>query len=90
MICWTVLAAALVAVLLLPENRYDWMREMDPSIPAGAIEDGADSHVPAGLAVVMGVGAAAAIAWASPGCRRWMALTAGLVIALLWAVKFSG
>ncbi|GHU31701.1 hypothetical protein FACS189497_12740 [Betaproteobacteria bacterium] len=29
----------LFLLLLLSSGKYDWMREVDPSIPAGAIED---------------------------------------------------
>jgi hypothetical protein len=38
-IAHTIYAIGLFVVMTMPNNKYDWMQEIDPSIPAHAIED---------------------------------------------------
>ncbi|GKT24367.1 hypothetical protein [Acidovorax sp. SUPP3334] len=41
----------LLVMALLPGNQYDFMHEMDPSIPANAIENGSNNAIVATIAI---------------------------------------
>lgn len=46
---YTVYAIGLLLIALTAGSKYDWMTEMDPSIPSGAIEDGSGRSIFSGL-----------------------------------------
>lgn len=83
-------AAAIVLLLALPASEYDWMRDMDPSIPKGAIVDDGDSHVAAGAITLVGVASGATAAWFSRGSMRWAGAVAAVAVAAIWAIRFAG
>ncbi|WP_374944536.1 hypothetical protein [Sphingomonas sp.] len=82
-------AAAIVLLLTLPVSEYDWMRDMDPSIPPGTIVDNGSARVAAGLTALIGVATGTLAAWFSRGIVRWVAVAAAVIVAVIWAVKFA-
>jgi hypothetical protein len=44
-VVYAVYFTGLLLLVLLPANRYEWMREMNPDIPAGAIESTSGNNI---------------------------------------------
>lgn len=87
----TVLALSVVLLLLLPAHDHDWMRQMDPTIGPGNIQDSSrNARVVTGLAGVAGTVAAMLIGFAARGrTARRLALGAGVLVAAIWWAKFG-
>jgi hypothetical protein len=86
-----VYAVCLLGLLLLPAQRYGWMRELDPGMAGSLPEDGSGNRV---IAVNLMLGGAIAAqlfsAWLAATRRgRWAAATLALVALVLWALRFG-
>ncbi len=77
----TVYVFGLLLIILLSGGKYDWMTEMDPSIPAGAIEDGSgNSAVFSGLLLAFIIAAQLIIAVKTK--RKWEKWVSGFLVLL--------
>ena len=85
-------ALCLLGLLLLPAQRYGWMRELDPGL-AGALPDDASGNrvIVVNLLLAGAVGAQLLAAWLAATARgRWLALALGVVALAVWALRFGG
>ena len=83
--------AALLGLLLLPAQRYGWMRELDSGMTGSLPEDGSGNRV---IVINLMLGAAIVAqlfsAWLAATQRgRWAAAALTLLVLLLWAVRFG-
>lgn len=87
----TILALSVALLILLPAHDHDWMRQMDPTIGPGDIQDSSrNARVVAGLAGVAGAIAAMLIGFAARGrAGRVLASGAGVLVAVVWWAKFG-
>lgn len=81
----------LLGLLLLPAQRYGWMRELDPGMTGALPEDGSGNRM---IVVNLMLGAAIVAqllsAWlASTPRGRLAAAALALLALLLWAVRFG-
>lgn len=84
----TVYAFGLLLIILFSGSKYDWMTEMDPSIQAGAIEDGSGNRaVFSGLLLAFIIAAQLVIAVKTK--KKWEKLVSGFLVLLailVWVV----
>ena len=78
-------------LLVAPQSKYEWMRELDPALTRSAIEDASGNGVVVGALAVATIWVCqTGVAWSAQGSRRalvpWM--ISGLAGAV-WLVKFS-
>lgn len=83
-----VYAFGLLLIILLSGSKYDWMTEMDPSIQAGAIEDGSgNSAVFSGLLLVFIIAAQLVVAVKTKKIwEKWVSGFLVLLAILVWVV----
>ena len=93
--CWWslqfVYALCVLALLLLPAQRYEWLRELEPAWQGKLPEDGSGNRwVAVAMLVAVALGAQWISAWsaATPG-RRWVALALSAAPAALAAWRFG-
>lgn len=88
----TIVVATVILLLLLSVDRYDWMRQMDPSIRPGDIQDvSQNGRLFAGVTAAVGGSAALLIGIVARKTRgRLLAIGAATVVATIWLVRFAG
>jgi len=86
---YVVYLAGFAILLIMQTNKYDWMHDMDPSIPAGSIQDTGNAAIFA-LFVLIVIAIAQLILLLATRKKLEKILSAGLILLAfaVWAVRF--
>jgi len=89
-VAYVVYLTGLLLIALLPANKYEWMWEMDPDIPAGAVEDASGNSALFALLILIAVVAVQFILLikAEKNLDKTVSVILILFALIVWGVKF--